>query len=262
MEELSRWTLIAVALVAYALANVAHEGAGHGGACALVGGTPIALSAVSFECDKSQLSDAAARWVSAAGTGVNLLLAGLAFGLRRRTRRLSAPSRLFWWLFFSINALQAAGYWLFSGLGNVGDWAVVVDGSAGGRVALAVVGAVAYCGAIGLSLRWLAELVGEDPERLDRARTLTLVPYLAGGVLYVTAGLFNPHGWKLVVISAAAASLGGTSALAWMYNLMRNTERIPASGPALALPHARPGWVAGALASVVFIAVLGPSVRF
>jgi hypothetical protein len=47
-----------------------------------------------------------------------------------------------------------------------------------------------------------------------------------------------------------------------MYNLLRNTERIPATGSALALPHARPWWVAGALASGVFIAVLGPSVRF
>ena len=32
----------------------------------------------------------------------------------------------------------------------------------------------------------------------------------------VAAGLFNPVGMKLVLISAAAGSLGGTSGLAWL----------------------------------------------
>ena len=33
-------TVIAIALVAYALTNVAHEGIGHGGMCVAMGGEP------------------------------------------------------------------------------------------------------------------------------------------------------------------------------------------------------------------------------
>jgi hypothetical protein len=261
MPGISRWTLIAIAVVAYALANVAHEGLGHGGMCVATGGTPVALSAVSFECDKSQLSEAAAKWISAGGTLVNLLLAAGAWLFARRARRQSGGARLFWWLFFSVNALQAAGYWLFSGVGNVGDWAGVVGGSVGWRVVRAVVGTAAYYGAIGLSVRWLSELVGPGPERIALARLFTLLPYVMGAVLYVSAGVFNPHGWRLVVISAAAASLGGTSALAWMYNLLRDPKRPTSSQPALQLEASKAWLGAAGVVAVLFIAVLGPSIR-
>ena len=44
------------------LGNVLHEGAGHGGACLLVGGKPLALSSVYFECSaESRFVLAAAR---------------------------------------------------------------------------------------------------------------------------------------------------------------------------------------------------------
>lgn len=261
MPGINRWTLIAIAVVAYALANVAHEGIGHGGMCLATGGHPIALSAVSFECDKTQLSAAASKWISAGGTLVNLLLAAGVWLFARKARSQGAGARLFWWLFFSVNALQAAGYWLFSGVGNVGDWAAVIDGSIPGRVALAVLGTAAYYGAILLSLRWLSELVGPEPERMAIARGLTIVPYVAGAVLYITAGVFNPYGWLLVAISAAAASLGGTSALAWMYNLLRDPKRPISPNPALQLQPSKAWYAAAAVVAVLFVAVLGPSVR-
>ena len=44
-------TIIAIAIVATVIADVLHEGAGHGGACLLTGGHPLALSTVHFECD-------------------------------------------------------------------------------------------------------------------------------------------------------------------------------------------------------------------
>ena len=68
-------TLIAIALVAYAITNVSHEGLGHGGACALVGGKPAGINAVYFDCDESMLGPAAIKWISAAGTVVNLVFA-------------------------------------------------------------------------------------------------------------------------------------------------------------------------------------------
>ena len=49
--DVDRPTLAAIAVVAFALANLAHEGMGHGGACLLAGGRALALSAIHFDGD-------------------------------------------------------------------------------------------------------------------------------------------------------------------------------------------------------------------
>lgn len=51
-------TLVAIALLAYVVGDVLHEAVGHGGACLVVGGRPLVLSTVHFECD----SQAAGTW--------------------------------------------------------------------------------------------------------------------------------------------------------------------------------------------------------
>ena len=135
------------------------------------------------------------------------------------------------------------------------------------RIALAVVGTAAYIFiAVPIALRGLLPFLdASDPEtgpgRLARAVRLTVVPYIAGGVLYVAAGLLNPESPMLVLISAAAASFGGASALAWMAQLLRNRARYPPTGtPALGLARSWPWLVAGALTALFFIAVLGPGI--
>jgi hypothetical protein len=258
-------TLIAMTAVAYILANGAHEGVGHGGACLLAGGRPVALSTVFFECDKSALSASAHRWIAAAGTLANLALGALALVLLNRPVRRNTPTRYFLWLLMTVNLLQAAGYLLFSGIANIGDWASVIQGAeppALWRAVLSVVGGAAYWGTIQLSLSVLVPFLGKDQGRLRRARKLSLVPYLAGGLISVLAGLPNPQGLWLVLISAAAAAFGGTSALAWMTQLLRDERRFPPSAEvALSIPRS-PAWVvAGALTTLVFMVVLGPSIR-
>jgi hypothetical protein len=117
----------------------------------------------------------------------------------------------------SVSFLQGTGYWLFSGLAGGGDWAAVIDGLAPAwpyRVALAAGGAAGYWLAIRLALRALDPFVGSGDDRVARGRTLMLLPYLVGGALYCAAGMLNPLSPDLVLTSAAAASLGGTSALA------------------------------------------------
>src|SRR2546427_355944 len=54
-------TVVAIAIVAYVLADVLHEAVGHGGACVLTGGKPLVLSTVHFDCGGDS------RWVAAAG---------------------------------------------------------------------------------------------------------------------------------------------------------------------------------------------------
>jgi len=81
--------------------------------------------------------------------------------------------------------------------------------------------------------------------------------------LMCIAGAFNPHGMILILISAAASTFGGTSALLWAPNLLRGTL-IPYGPPAepMPIPKSWPLIVASGAVALAFIAVLGPSVRF
>jgi hypothetical protein len=263
---IDRWTVVAIAIVVYGLANVVHEGLGHGGTCIILGGKPQLWNAVYFESDTGGLGDTAERWIAAGGTLSNFLVAALAaLAIGSRAVR-SAAGRYFLALLLAVNLLQATGYWLFSGVGGIGDWARVVSGwphQGLWRLALAAAGAIGYWLSIRISLRALEPFLGSGPDREARGRALTVPAYLAGGLLYVAAGIFNPLGWKLVLISAVAASFGGTSAFAWMASLLAQRRLFPPSGaPARGIPRSL-GWiVAAALVAALFIAVLGPGVRF
>jgi hypothetical protein len=186
-------------------------------------------------------------------------VAGLSLALSGRR---ATSGRYFLWLLMTVNLCQGTGYWLFSGVGGIGDWRVVADivapGSLG-RIALTVAGASGYAGAIVLALRTLSPFLGADGLRRKRGWALTVVPYLAGGVLYVAAGALNPEGPVIVAISAAAASFGGTSALAWMASQL---GRIPrATEPPLALESSIPWLAVGGVVALVFVGVLGPGLR-
>jgi len=235
-------TIIAIAIVAYALANVIHEGLGHGGACLLVGGRPIELSSLHFRCE------ADSKFVSAAGCIANVIAAGIALLFFRRR-----PS-FFLWLFTTINLLMATGYLLFSGVMRVGDWVNVCRDLPPGvwRPALAIIGAGLYFLVARFAARLLAPLAGRDG-----ARRMTLIPYFTGGILYCVSGLFNPVGPILIAISAAAASFGGTSGLIWLVEFNRDPQ-----GEGIAIERSY-GWiVAGVVTAAVFIGVLGPAIRF
>jgi hypothetical protein len=114
-----------------------------------------------------------------------------------------------------------------------------------------------------LSLRELRPFLGSDAEiRVRRARQLTLAPYLTAGILSCIAGALNPVGPLLILVSAAAASFGGKSGLAWMWTLLRG-PLIPSSG--LQMPEIERSWrwmVAAVILALVFIAGLGPGVKF
>jgi hypothetical protein len=232
-------TVAAIAIVAYALANVLHEGVGHGGACLLIGGRPIALSSVHFECEEGS------RFVSAAGTIVNFIAAGISYLLMKR-----APGRYFLWLFTTINLLMAAGYFLFSGIGNIGDWAAVFRDTAPPivwRPILAIIGGALYY--------FFARRAAIWAQPFADAKRLMMISYFTGGLLYCISGAFNPHGPLLIAISAAAASFGGTSGLMWMDSF------VPAGGERVVRRSV--AWiVAGVITAAVFIGVLGPSLSF
>src|ERR1700690_2822981 len=174
-------TVIAIGLVAYIVADLLHEGLGHGGACLLSGGKPLVLSTVHFECSRDT------RLVLAGGTLANLGAACAFLVLLRAARRAAGASRYFLWMSMTINLLQAGGYFLFSGVGNIGDWAEFVKGFEPAwvwRIGLVVLGVISYLSFVWFALLELRPLIGTDlAQRRQRAVRLTVFPYLAGGTL-------------------------------------------------------------------------------
>lgn len=258
-------TIVAIALLAYVIGDVLHEAVGHGGACLLVGGKPLVLSTVHFECDSHAVGAWGVGFIAAGGTLVNLCAGALAVLARRRA--VSASGALTWllWLLMAVNLLSGTGYFLFSGVGGIGDWADVVRGIGPAwvtRLGLTVLGGVTYWLAVLRAVRALDPfLAGDGEERVRSATRMTLPAYFAGGTLSCIAGFLNPVGMVLVAISAAAASFGGTSGLAWMPQLLRG-ERAAAAGRMQLLVPRSWGWiVTGAVAAAVFVLVLGPGVR-
>ena len=264
VKDLDGATIVAIAVLAYSLANVVHEGLGHGGACLLLGARPTMFNAIFFNYDETTASDAAQRVISAAGSIVNVIVGLPLVALLRSRARLSARWRYFLWLFAAVNLLTAFGYLCYSGVGGIGDWARVIEGVKPVllvRLVMVGVGGVLYfVVAPRLLMPALDPFLGLDPaKRQTRAKRLMLWPYFVGALTLIAAGIFNPLGFKIVLISAAAASLGGTSLLAWYHRTPRPPSSL-AVEPPLGVERGV-GWIlAAAIALGLFVFVLGPGI--
>jgi len=262
-QPLDLLTVIAIALVAYAIANFLHEGVGHGGACLAVGGTPQVLSSVHFECDLDASATTQRRILAAGGTMVNLIVGAFSLLVLKGIPAAQKPhSYYFFWLFATLNLLMGAGYFMFSGVGNIGDWSVFAKGLWSPlvwRPAFAVFGIVFYFLLARRLARALRPLIGDNEHSSRRARQFTLPAYFAGGLLYCISGLFNPLGPYIIAISAAAASFGGASGLLWLTALLRHFR---GEGDAAALAR-RYDWIgAGIVLAIIFVLLLGPGIHF
>lgn len=254
------WTIVAITAVVYAMGSLLHEGLGHGGACLVSGGHPLQLTTVYFDCSRDT------RLVDAGGTLVNFAAGFFAWAALRRWPGASLPLRFFLWLTMTVNLMEAGGYFLYSGIGNIGDWAAFIHGLSPAwawRAGLTVTGVVLYLLIVWLAARELRPLLPAE-DWIPAARRLSLIPYFAGGLLACIAGAFNPQGMILVAISAAAATFGGHSGLLWMPFLQ---ARHPGwfsgeRGNAQPLGRSR-GWLAaGAIVAFLFVFVLGRGVSF
>jgi hypothetical protein len=104
-------------------------------------------------------------------------------------------------------------------------------------------------------------LRGDANERYRVANKLSIVSYLVGGLLACAAGVFNPGGFVILVISAAAASLGGTSGLAWGAQTMRGATGVN-DRPPLTI-HRSATLIGGAVVvALVFILLFGRGITF
>jgi len=205
------WTLAAFGVLAYMISNVLHEGLGHGGVAWLSGARQITVTSTYMEAGLDT------RWILAAGTLANLAFGLLGHGWPTRHARREAADAAFRLVAHFVQ--PAAGHGLFSffrhrrhwRLGGVDEGFIAHVGMARG---LALLGAVSYFVSAWVLARELARIVGPGGAQMRRVtearmRRMTSIIYFAGELTACLAGVRNPMGWRLMLISAAASSLGG-----------------------------------------------------
>ncbi|HEY7973994.1 MAG TPA: hypothetical protein VID72_01515 [Ktedonobacterales bacterium] len=259
------FTIGAMAIVAYLISAFTHEALGHGLASLIVNAPIKHVTSLDLVSDLSHLTPWGARFVDAAGCAAQFIVAGVVYVIYRHTPSASGNWRYFLWLLYLINVLIPAGYLLVLSFASFGDWNDFVQGlrpELFWRVVLTIIGASITLAAIFIGARQLDEFLGQDVnERFGRAMQLVLTSYLVGSTANTLAGIFNPDGAILVLISAAAATFGGTICLFWTGFV---AGRLPPRADTPILPRVvtrQAGWlIAGAVALVIYFAVLGPGI--
>jgi hypothetical protein len=163
-------------MIAYADDDTVHEVIGHGLASLMLNIKMLSISTVGLQTAESN------RWVAAAGAIANVI----------------------------------AGYLMASALLGGGDWAVVIAGLNPPmlwRVGMGLTGLALFAATVRRAASVMGRMVRQGAvDRNDLSR-LTIPAYLAGGVLFVVASVFNPVGPSLILGSGAGASLGLTFGL-------------------------------------------------
>ena len=253
------WTVAGLALLLLPVLTMSHELLGHALTCVATGNQPSQLGAYYVECSGD--SGWSRRLVAMAGTVVDVLLAGIGFVMWRQARR--PLPRLGWWIVFTVKGMVAAGYWMFSGLTNLGDWGPATGGGIGPlpwpwawRALMFLLGLIAYIGVTRKAIGMMAVMLGGgDGARLTQ-RTIAMTLYIVGGVAAVLVSLFNPVGIVITLVSAVASSFGGTAGL---FNVAYARPRaLPPTG--FAIDRHPMIVVAGLVMTLAFAAVLGPTI--
>src|SRR6185312_9406415 len=105
--SLDRWTIAAIAALAWPLADMLHEGGGHGGTALLLGVKASALTSAYYQYADGAATVQQARLIAAGGAVLNVIVGLPMVALSRA--RLPSRLRFFVWLFAAYNLLTAFG---------------------------------------------------------------------------------------------------------------------------------------------------------
>ncbi len=248
-------TVCAISLLSAMLANVLHEGLGHGAVALMSGVQSGVLTTVAW----SSAFDS--RLVAAGGTLANLA-AGIVFWIiLRSAKRSSVHLRFFLLTSVDFNLLAGTGYFFFSGVTNFGDWAVVIADLHAHwlwRTLLVVIGVASYYVAISVVGTGLVRYVGVPRTEPRRLRKLTFIPYFSAVFLLCAGGLLNPIGIQLVWQSALPGAAGADCGLLWLRYYIPKTTVPEVGSDGIGRNYV---WIImAAILSLVFILVLGRGV--
>lgn len=259
-----RFTVIAIAVIAYAGVKFCHEIVGHCSMAALVGNRCRSLSVTYIPLIK-EITDFHS-WqyhlILIAGSTANWAVGLVSLGLLRAWRTAQAALRYFLWLSMCVNLFLPSTYLLAAPIIEYGDSYFLIShlpGQSVWRSALVLAGVVMCWLSFRLCRAELVRLIGFG-ERASRPIAWELVwpAYVAGGVITVAAGLFSQMEFKWAQFEAVGGSFGLT---VWLLFLPLSIPDAPAFAEhSFVIPRSI-GWiVAGVLVGLTFIAVLGPGI--
>jgi len=216
-------TVVSIAAIAMSLNVAFHEGA-HALTCVAVGSDLQEYSALYVSCDSPTMLQQ--KIVAGSAPVFNLLAGMFMWILLRRGRERSPEGQLFLWLFMLMNWFYAAGYWIFSGVANIGDWAVVIDGWQPTwvlRAMMIILGIFSYMVFVNLGLQAFGRMAGGEPDdQIRRGNMLSIIAYVASVLVILLAGVFCPYGpLSLPVTAGLFAAMGALSPLLWMMRWFR-----------------------------------------
>ena len=251
MPRHSKTTIIALAVLASIAGSLLHEGLGHGVTAWLRG--DLVTEWTSNHLDSVRPD----RLVDAGGTLVNFI-AGFVFYFAARAAGSRANLRYFLWILAALNLMNAAGYFLFSGVLGLGDWEQVIAGlphQFALRTAMAATGAMLYV----VFLRWI--VLGLRPFCPSRAayNTTGRLPYYASCVFMCIAGALDPLGFKLMLLSTIPAYFGGLSGFLWGDVFLRGQ---PEPAEVLTVRRSVATEIGAALIGLLFLLTVARGIEF
>jgi hypothetical protein len=249
-------TLIALGVVAYACETMLHEAVGHGGICLATGGTIKLIEPLRMQCSVVTLA------MIFAGPAANLISAFAFWVSLRLPGAKSDALRHFLWLSFGFNALVAAGYLVVGGATGFGDWPQILGFVRPAWVwhtGAVLVGATLYYFFLRVAAVEYVRLAGAAAVTSRRIFRMAVVPAIGAAFVAVAAEVAGERTQPLELLLALACTLGVGLSLTSIDLIVAKAE--PGSKPAACVGFSV-GWViAGLVASLLYVFVIGPGIR-
>lgn len=255
-------TVVSIAALAFIVADLAHEGVGHGFGFYFAGGHSCMLTTTRL-IEWVQLPDPKWRIFDLGGPAGNLIFALLGWLGLRRFRARPVHLRLFFWLLMAFSLFWAFGYLIFSGVTGQGDWMALIQVTRfliPGRILFFIAGIFLYRLSVRLVARELRSILPVH-SAITKARLSRLIwlSYLSGGLIACAGAVLDPRGPIEILKSGALTGFGTAIGL---FYVARIFSRTPDQQPVPDAPVFRHlAWIlAASAASLYFIAILGPGI--
>ena len=156
---------------------------------------------------------------------------------------------------------------MFSGITNIGDWAVVINGwepSWLWRVLMTILGMLLFVTFIRLALGEFGKMIGgETDEQIVCANKLCIVSYITAFVVVLLAGFFCPFGViSLPVTAGLFAVLGALSPLLFMMRWFRSEHFVKLARESIEIQRKWQWLVASCIVVFTYIFILGRTLYF
>lgn len=259
-----RFTVIAIAVIAYAGVNICHEIVGHCNVAALLGTRCKFISSTDIRLVKefTEIPTWKYNIILVAGSTANWMVGFVCLGLLRTWRAARPALRYFLWLSMCVNLFLPSTYMTVAPIIKYGDAYFLVYNLPGQfiwRSALVLAGAAVCWLSFRLCRTELGRLIGCGGHAARSIAWELVAPaYVTGGIITVTSGLFSQLPAKWAQLQAAGGTFGLTI---WLLLLPLSIPEAPTPAqPPFVVPRSI-GWiVAGALTALIFIGVLGPGI--